>query len=308
MEDQAGGLSQLKTQSDAASKSIDALTESLNKMAGVKGPAAAEKESYDKKVASLPSSPERAGGSAGSTPGSKGDAPSSKADAQQLKQKQAQEIKEIEAHEKRITNLKKNHQKERLSLVKQASAATISEVSSNLQALAGHHKGFGAAAKAAMIADATMKTYSSAIGAYDQAMGIKSPFGLVAAPIAAALAVGAGMMNVSKIAAQKFEKGGPVDGPSHAMGGVLAELEGGEYVVPRRTVARMGGMQAVQGTLDGASSRPRVSSTLNITVNGKSGSGQGSGPSSKSGGSSLINTMRAHQNKSRLAGAYRITG
>jgi TP901 family phage tail tape measure protein len=32
---------------------------------------------------------------------------------------------------------------------------------------------------------------------------------------------------------RKFARGGPVSGPSHAQGGVLAELEGGEYVLPR---------------------------------------------------------------------------
>ena len=34
----------------------------------------------------------------------------------------------------------------------------------------------------------------------------------------------------------KFGSGGVVDGPSHAQGGVLAELEGGEYVVPKGAV------------------------------------------------------------------------
>ena len=33
---------------------------------------------------------------------------------------------------------------------------------------------------------------------------------------------------------QKFASGGYVKGPSHGAGGVLAELEGGEYVIPRR--------------------------------------------------------------------------
>ena len=32
----------------------------------------------------------------------------------------------------------------------------------------------------------------------------------------------------------KFANGGPVHGPSHAAGGVIAELEGGEYVIPKR--------------------------------------------------------------------------
>ncbi len=38
----------------------------------------------------------------------------------------------------------------------------------------------------------------------------------------------------------KFAKGGFVNGPSHAQGGVIAELEGGEFVVPKKDTKRQG--------------------------------------------------------------------
>ena len=38
----------------------------------------------------------------------------------------------------------------------------------------------------------------------------------------------------------KFAKGGFVNGPSHAQGGVIAELEGGEFVVPKKDAKRQG--------------------------------------------------------------------
>ena len=47
--------------------------------------------------------------------------------------------------------------------------------------------------------------------------------------LSAGLGGGLGRPNRPK----KFARGGYVHGPSHAQGGVPAELEGGEYVIPR---------------------------------------------------------------------------
>jgi hypothetical protein len=49
-----------------------------------------------------------------------------------------------------------------------------------------------------------------------------------------------GTLKLPGIGTLKFAQGGLVTGPSHAMGGIPAELEGGEYVI-RRQAAQMAG-------------------------------------------------------------------
>ena len=69
--------------------------------------------------------------------------------------------------------------------------------------------------KAANIASATIDTYTAATAAYKSAIGIPV-VGPVLAPIAAGGAIAAGLMNIKKIAASKFEGGGT---PSADTGG-----------------------------------------------------------------------------------------
>ena len=69
--------------------------------------------------------------------------------------------------------------------------------------------------KAANIASATIDTYTAATAAFKSAAGIPV-IGAVLAPIAAAGAVAAGLMNIKKIAASKFEGG---ETPSASGGG-----------------------------------------------------------------------------------------
>lgn len=64
-----------------------------------------------------------------------------------------------------------------------------------------------------------------------------------------AATVGATALNIGKIQAQKFAKGGMVEGPSHAQGGVkfevggrVNELEGGEAVINKRSTSMFGGL------------------------------------------------------------------
>ncbi len=72
--------------------------------------------------------------------------------------------------------------------------------------------------KAANIASATIDTYTAATAAFKSAAGIPV-IGAVLAPIAAAGAVAAGLINIKKIAASQFEGGGT---PSADTGGVGA--------------------------------------------------------------------------------------
>jgi hypothetical protein len=63
----------------------------------------------------------------------------------------------------------------------------------------------------------------------------------VGAPAAIALAVAIGAIQAAVVAARpipKFEKGGYVKGPRHSQGGVLAELEGDEFVTNRNATRK----------------------------------------------------------------------
>lgn len=76
--------------------------------------------------------------------------------------------------------------------------------------------------KAAQIASATIDTYKSATSAYASQIIPGDPTSPVRAAIAAGVAIAAGLVNVAKIASQKFEGGGSSGGggtPSSAGGG-----------------------------------------------------------------------------------------
>jgi hypothetical protein len=97
--------------------------------------------------------------------------------------------------------------------------------------------------KASAAAEATINTYKAATSAYSAMAGIPI-VGPALGAIAAMAAVAAGIANINKInstppppknnvSATKYATGGWVMGAMHSMGGVQAELEGGEYVVSR---------------------------------------------------------------------------
>jgi hypothetical protein len=74
--------------------------------------------------------------------------------------------------------------------------------------------------KAANIASAVISTYQSATAAYaSQFVPVPDPSSPVRGAIAAGLAVAAGLVNVGKIAAQKFDGGGSTGGSSAPSGG-----------------------------------------------------------------------------------------
>jgi hypothetical protein len=75
--------------------------------------------------------------------------------------------------------------------------------------------------KAANIAQTTIDTYTSAMSAYKSALAVPV-IGVGLAPIAAAGAVAAGLMNIKKIAASKFEGGETPSASGGVGGGVTA--------------------------------------------------------------------------------------
>jgi hypothetical protein len=112
------------------------------------------------------------------------------------------------------------------------------------------------AGKALGIAQATINTYQGVTEALKQKSTLPSPFDVVAKVINVATILASGFKAVKSITAvqvptppsagsvsapatgSKFAKGGLLDGPSHADGGIktpFGELEGGEYVVNKRS-------------------------------------------------------------------------
>ena len=96
--------------------------------------------------------------------------------------------------------------------------------------------------KASAMAQGYVDTFSAAIGAYKSMVGIPV-VGPGLAVAAAAAAMAAGIANIARINATKFEKkatGGLLTGPSHNQGGILIEAEGDEYVTAKDRVKALG--------------------------------------------------------------------
>lgn len=89
-------------------------------------------------------------------------------------------------------------------------------------------------------AEAAINTYLSATKVYAGVASIISPAAPVLAAIAAGVTVASGLATVAKINNIKLEKGGILQGPSHAEGGIatpFGELEGGEAVINKTSTA-----------------------------------------------------------------------
>ena len=96
--------------------------------------------------------------------------------------------------------------------------------------------------KASAMAQGYVDTFSAAIGAYKSMIGIPV-VGPGLAVAAAAAAMAAGIANIARINATKFEKkatGGLLTGPSHNQGGILIEAEGDEYVTAKDRIKALG--------------------------------------------------------------------
>lgn len=98
--------------------------------------------------------------------------------------------------------------------------------------------------KAMAIAQGMIDTLSSAIAAYRSMVGVPV-IGPGLAVVAAAAALAAGIANVAKISAMKYEPpkaatGGMLKGAPHSQGGVLIEAEGDEYITAKDRVKALG--------------------------------------------------------------------
>jgi len=109
-----------------------------------------------------------------------------------------------------------------------------------------------------------------------------SQLGPIGGAIAAVVIAATTAAQIATISAQKFAKGGLVDGPSHAQGGVkfavggrVAELEGGEAVINKKSTKMFGpvlsrinqaggGVKFANGGLTPSLGSPNISSTTGI--------------------------------------------
>lgn len=100
--------------------------------------------------------------------------------------------------------------------------------------------------------------------------GTKGVFGLATAPIVTAILTANYVANVALMRKQfqeagKMAKGGAIEGPSHSQGGVLRELEGGEFVVNKRTMS-MPGMRSLVSSLNDVGNGTRTVAPIAATV------------------------------------------
>ena len=92
---------------------------------------------------------------------------------------------------------------------------SISLTGQTLDIIGGLAKEGSALAKGVAVAQATMSTYQAAVAAYAAGLSVGGPAGLILAPVAAGVAVVAGLANIKKILSTKpIEKGAPSGGAS----------------------------------------------------------------------------------------------
>jgi hypothetical protein len=141
----------------------------------------------------------------------------------------------------KITEQELQHQ---LSINQQV-ATGLSGIFANLtKAVTGESEKSFKIRKALSIVQATIDTFAGANAAF-KAMATIPIVGPGLATAAATAAIVAGMANVKKISAQKYnppkaETGGFLTGNSHARGGIIIEAEGGEYITRKSRVAELG--------------------------------------------------------------------
>lgn len=178
--------------------------------------------------------------------------------------KEENRLKEKEANEKAAAKIKEDTEKsiELAGQKLQALAGLFGGVSELITALGGKNRKAAIAAKALAIGEAIINTSVGVTKAFAQGgvLGFVTGAGIVAA----------GAASVAKIASTKLGVGGPVQGATHANGGVNVNLEGGEYVIRKEDVNSLGGFSKVRSLINGNGSSNIVDAraNINITLNG----------------------------------------
>ena len=127
------------------------------------------------------------------------------------------------------TQIEEKQANARKKIEQQVQNSKLSSLASALGQAAGLLNEQTGVAKALGIAQATIDTY---IGANKALATLPPPFGAIQAGIT----IASGLSNVTKIAGVKFAKGGILQGPSHAQGGIktpYGEIEGQEIILTK---------------------------------------------------------------------------
>ena len=127
-----------------------------------------------------------------------------------------------------------------------AMVGSLSTFGNAFTQIASMHEQGTASWKTFAIAAATISAIQGAINAYASTAAIPI-VGAALAPVAAGIALAAGMFQVAKIKSikqpsptKKMATGGYLSGPSHAEGGIDLNAEGGEFIFSRKAVRSIG--------------------------------------------------------------------
>lgn len=143
----------------------------------------------------------------------------------------------------------------------QAASTLMSGLSQLLATGAAKNRKLAAAAKTLATGEAIVNTFLAA----NKALGQLGP---IAGTIAAGGMIAAGMANVIKIQSTKYEQGGYISGARHSGGGVPIEAEGGEYMLSRSDVNRLGGAQNIDRLRKtGGGQSISLNAPINIVMN-----------------------------------------
>jgi len=162
--------------------------------------------------------------------------------AEELAKIEKEKLDEIDKANKEAAEKEEARKKRNKDFAIEAAQSTLSTIS-NLTELFGKKNEKAAKKafqinKAAQIANATIDTYKSATSAYASQLVPGDPTSPIRASIAAGIAIAAGLVNVAKIASQKFEGGGSSGGGGSAPAGG----GGGGMVAPNFNVIGSSGV------------------------------------------------------------------
>lgn len=143
-----------------------------------------------------------------------------------------------DALEKHHADIDKQIQKE----LNEAKMSSVADLFGGISQLLGENSKAG---KAAAVAQATINTYQGVTEVWSAESVLPEPFGTIQKLASTATVLASGLGAVKNIKKTKLAKGGLLEGPSHAQGGIPFtvagttgfEAEGGEFVVNKKSTA-----------------------------------------------------------------------
>lgn len=185
-----------------------------------------------------------------------------------IRQLHGEESAEYQAQYSKVLGLQQAYADQQIKTEEELNKQRLQAVNNGLSTfgnafgqLASMHEQGTAEWKRWATAQAIVSAIQGSINAYSSASAVNPVLG----PIAAGIALAAGLKSVQKIKetkvsspVKKAELGGYLNGPRHSQGGINIEAEGGEFIFSRKAVAglgvdnlaRMNGMFAAGGPVN----------------------------------------------------------